>query len=144
MTKRLTQLGAILAGFALAAAIPALAVEIKSLRGPNGVTGSVKAPQIHKPRTAARIPRTFRTQPPLIPHSVDKHQINLRANRCIACHDRAVHTEHQAPAISRSHYIRRDGSEGISISKTRYFCTQCHVPQLDARPLVGNTFKGVK
>jgi len=144
MNKRLTYVGAILAGFALAAAIPVLAEEIKSLRGPSGVGGVVKAPQIHKPRTEARIPRTFRTQPPLIPHSVDKHQINLKTNRCLGCHDRAVNVANQAPAISRSHYIRRDGSEGISISKTRYFCTQCHVPQLDARPLVGNTFKGVK
>ncbi len=23
----------------------------------------------------------------------------------------------------------------------RYFCTQCHVPQTDAKPLVENTFK---
>ena len=144
MTKRLTYMGAILAGFTLAAAIPVLAEGVKSLRGPNGVGGAMKAPQIYKPRTASRIPRTFRTQPPLIPHSVDKHQINLRTNRCIACHDRAVHAKHQAPAISRSHYIRRDGSEGISISKTRYFCTQCHVPQVNARPLVGNSFRGVK
>jgi len=144
MTKRLTYMGAILAGFALAAAIPVLAEEIKSLRGPNGMGSATKAPKIYKPETASRIPRTFRTQPPLIPHSVDKHQINLTANRCISCHDRAVHAEQQAPAISRSHYIRRDGSEGISISKTRYFCTQCHVPQVNARPLIGNTFRGVK
>ncbi|MDH3233756.1 MAG: nitrate reductase cytochrome c-type subunit [Alphaproteobacteria bacterium] len=144
MKNGFSYLAAILAGLALAAAIPVMAEEIKSLRGANGVAGTSKAPQLHKPSTASRFPRTFRTQPPLIPHSVDKHQINLKANRCIACHDRAVHVEQQAPAISRSHYIRRDGSEGISISKTRYFCTQCHVPQLNAPPLVGNTFKGVK
>jgi cytochrome c-type protein NapB len=26
------------------------------------------------------------------------------------------------------------------VSRRRYFCTQCHVPQTDARPLVGNSF----
>ena len=27
------------------------------------------------------------------------------------------------------------------MSPRRYFCNQCHVPQSDAKPLVGNTFK---
>ena len=144
MTKRATTIIAAFAVAALTAALPALAEQVKSLRGPNGMTETIKAPRIHKPETAARIPRTFRTQPPLVPHTIDKHQINLKTNRCLACHDRAVNVQHQAPAISRSHYIRRDGSEGISISKTRYFCNQCHVPQVNARPLVENTFKGVK
>ena len=144
MKNGLSYLAAMLAGLALAAAIPVMAEEVKSLRGAGGVTGAKKAPQIYKPRTASRIPRTFRTQPPMIPHSVAKHQINLKTNRCLSCHDRAVHAEQQTPAISRSHYIRRDGTEGIEISKTRYFCTQCHAPQMNAKPLIRNTFRGVK
>ncbi|MFV7791583.1 nitrate reductase cytochrome c-type subunit, partial [Aliarcobacter lanthieri] len=27
------------------------------------------------------------------------------------------------------------------ISDSRFNCTQCHVPQSDAKPLVGNSFK---
>jgi nitrate reductase (cytochrome), electron transfer subunit len=30
------------------------------------------------------------------------------------------------------------------LSPRRYFCTQCHVPQADAKPLVGNTFLSVE
>ena len=30
-----------------------------------------------------------------------------------------------------------------NVSARRYFCTQCHVPQADAQPLVENTFKPV-
>jgi cytochrome c-type protein NapB len=26
------------------------------------------------------------------------------------------------------------------VSPRRYFCTECHVPQADVEPLVGNTF----
>jgi cytochrome c-type protein NapB len=144
MKNGVSYLMAALAGLVVAMAIPVLAEEVKSLRGPNDPRETVKAPRIYQPRTASRIPRTFRTQPPLIPHTVDKHRVNLKSNRCLSCHDRAVNAEHQAPAISRSHYIRRNGTEGISISKTRYFCTQCHVPQTNAGPLVGNTFRGVK
>ena len=144
MNNRIPYLAAALAGVILVLALPAMAEVVKSLRGPHDIRGAVKAPRIFKPTTESRIPRTFRTQPPLIPHSVNKHRIDLRSNKCLSCHDRAVNTTHQAPAISRSHYIRRDGSEGISISKTRYFCTQCHVGQLNAGPLTGNTFRGVK
>ncbi|EEZ41609.1 putative periplasmic nitrate reductase,cytochrome c-type protein [Photobacterium damselae subsp. damselae CIP 102761] len=30
------------------------------------------------------------------------------------------------------------------VSPSRYFCQQCHVPQVDAKPLVGNQFKRVE
>lgn len=144
MNIRIPYVASVLAGVFLMVAGSAISETVKSLRGPNAVSDTVKAPRIYKPQTESRIPRTFRTQPPLVPHAVTKHRIDLRSNRCLGCHDRAVNTEHQAPAISRSHYIRRNGTEGISISKTRYFCTQCHVPQLNAKSLVGNTFRGVK
>ncbi len=41
---------------------------------------------------------------------------------------------------SVTHFRNRDGQELDNISPRRYFCTQCHVPQTDAKPLVGNTF----
>jgi cytochrome c-type protein NapB len=43
--------------------------------------------------------------------------------------------------IGISHYLTRDNVTLGSLSPRRYFCTQCHVPQADTKPLVGNTFK---
>ena len=43
--------------------------------------------------------------------------------------------------IGVSHYLTRDNVTLGSLSPRRYFCTQCHVPQADTKPLVGNTFK---
>jgi cytochrome c-type protein NapB len=40
-------------------------------------------------------------------------------------------------AVSVSHYMDRDGNFLAEISPRRYFCEQCHVPQVDAKPLVG-------
>lgn len=46
--------------------------------------------------------------------------------------------------MAKSHYLDRDGKELPNISTQRYFCLQCHVPQYDAPPLVGNSFQGPK
>ena len=36
--------------------------------------------------------------------------------------------------------MNRDGNFLAEISPRRYFCNQCHVTQVDAEPLVENTF----
>ena len=47
-----------------------------------------------------------------------------------------------AASIGQVHRARtRDGQELDNISPRRYFCTQCHVAQTDAKPLVENGFK---
>ena len=46
-----------------------------------------------------------------------------------------------ATKISLTHFRTRDGVEMSSVSPLRYFCNQCHVPQSEAKPLIGNTFK---
>ncbi|MBL8436728.1 MAG: nitrate reductase cytochrome c-type subunit, partial [Zoogloeaceae bacterium] len=46
-----------------------------------------------------------------------------------------------ATKVSLTHFKNREGQELSNISPRRYFCTQCHVPQTDAKPLVGNSFK---
>ena len=38
----------------------------------------------------------------------------------------------------------RDNNVLADVSPRRYFCTQCHVPQADAKPLVGNSFVDVE
>ena len=43
--------------------------------------------------------------------------------------------------ISVTHFMNRDGQVLADVTPRRYFCTECHVPQTDAKPLVDNTFE---
>ena len=45
-----------------------------------------------------------------------------------------------APRISPTHFMDSDGKVGAEVAPRRYFCLQCHVPQADTAPIVGNTF----
>lgn len=87
-----------------------------------------------------RLPRNYRQQPPLIPHGIAKYQVDLRANECLACHDWTNAGERNAPTLSMTHYMDRDGNQLDSVAGTRWFCNQCHVPQADAPALVDNDF----
>ena len=87
--------------------------------------------------------RNYPEQPPLIPHKIDGYQVDLRANKCMTCHSRKAVGESQAPMVSITHFMDRDGQFLASISPRRYFCNQCHVPQHQVRPSVGNTFVDV-
>ena len=90
------------------------------------------------------IPRDYVQQPPLIPHKTDGYVINLKSNKCLTCHSWANYKKSGATKVSQTHFSDRDGNVLSNISSRRYFCTQCHVPQVDARPLVENTFKPVE
>jgi cytochrome c-type protein NapB len=87
--------------------------------------------------------RAYPDQPPTIPHAIDGYQIDKNSNRCLLCHSRSNAATFQAPMVSVTHFIDRDGQVLASVSPRRYFCTQCHVVQTDAKPLVGNTFRDV-
>lgn len=100
------------------------------------------APQNTKQSTPARgFGRSYRQQPPLIPHKVSNYQITTSNNACMGCHDWPGHVEAKAPKVSETHYVDRQGARLDQIAGTRYFCMQCHVPQQDAEPLVENTFE---
>lgn len=88
-----------------------------------------------------RMQRNYRQQPPLIPHSIDQYQIDLRTNQCLTCHDWTKAGDRDAPTLSMTHYLDRDGNELDYIAGTRYFCNQCHVPQADVPELVENIFE---
>jgi len=45
--------------------------------------------------------------------------------------------------ISITHYMDRDGQALAAVSPRRYFCNQCHVPQKEVQPLVGNSFQNI-
>ena len=49
----------------------------------------------------------------------------------------------QPPLIPHAvdHYLDRDGNQLDTVAGTRWFCSQCHVPQADAPALIDNTFE---
>ena len=87
--------------------------------------------------------RAYPDQPPTIPHAIDGYQVDLNSNRCLLCHSRANAETFQAPMVSVTHFLDRDGQVLAAVSPRRYFCTQCHVVQTDAKPLVPSTFRDV-
>jgi len=87
--------------------------------------------------------RNYPMQPPTIPHKIDNYQTDLRTNKCLSCHSRKQTEDSQAPMISVTHYMDRDGNFLATVSPRRYFCKQCHVIQTEAKPLVGNDFKDI-
>ncbi|RLK03521.1 nitrate reductase cytochrome c-type subunit [Ruegeria conchae] len=112
---------------------------VNSLRGVE-VDEPAIVDQVHR-TVEGRMQRNYRQQPPLIPHSIEQYQIDLRTNQCLSCHDWTKAGERNAPTLSMTHYLDREGRELDQIAGTRYFCNQCHVPQADALPLVDNTFE---
>ena len=84
--------------------------------------------------------RAFAMQPPIIPHQIENYQVDRNFNKCMTCHGRDRVPESQAPMVSVTHFMDRDGNVRSEISPRRYFCTQCHVPQMDVKPPVDNTF----
>jgi nitrate reductase (cytochrome), electron transfer subunit len=112
-----------------------------ALRGSTPLNDEGPAPQITPMRnTAEREVRNYPEQPPVIPHSIDGYQIDLNSNKCLSCHARARTAESQAPMVSITHFMDRDGQFLASISPRRFFCTECHVPQNVTNPPVSNDF----
>lgn len=85
--------------------------------------------------------RNYPDQPPIIPHSIDGYQLSVNTNRCLSCHKRELTEGSGAPMISVTHYMTREGQMLADVSPRRYFCTACHVPQADVKPLIPNMFK---
>ena len=148
MTGRLpTFLRAAALGLAFAAILPAAGLVqaqgsggVKTLRE-EPLTDLGVAPEVSQLQTpAGGFGRAYRQQPPLIPHKIDQYQVTLDNNQCMDCHDWPANTRVNALKISETHYVDRQGVRLDKVSGTRYFCTQCHVPQADAKPLVGNVF----
>ena len=85
--------------------------------------------------------RAFAMQPPVIPHQIDGYQVDKNYNKCMTCHGRDRVADSQAPMVSVTHFTDRDGNFRAEISPRRYFCTQCHVPQMEVETPVANTFE---
>jgi len=131
----------LLAAALAAIATLALAQDLKSLRGDLGVADADRAPPIPAYREAGRFERAYRQQPPLVPHQTERYEVDLKVNQCLRCHDWPSNVRENAPKISETHYVDRQGKRLDQISPSRWFCTQCHVPQSDAKALVDNAFR---
>lgn len=119
----------------------ALAQQAAELVGPPDPTKTVPAEPLEDwVIDDIRKMRAYPEQPPIIPHSIEGYQLSVNANRCMTCHKREFTQGSGAPMISVTHYMNRDGQMLADVSPRRYFCTECHVPQADVEPLVGNTF----
>jgi cytochrome c-type protein NapB len=89
------------------------------------------------------IARNYFQQPPLVPHRVREYKITVRNNKCMSCHSWKNYKQARATKVSQTHFADRDGNAGSTLAARRYFCNQCHVPQIDAKPLVENSFAPV-
>ena len=92
----------------------------------------------------APIDRVYLDQPPLVSHAVDDYPITKDANKCMDCHSMETYKKEKATKVSKTHFEAADGKTLSNVSSRRHFCTQCHVPQVDAKPLVSNTFQRAK
>jgi cytochrome c-type protein NapB len=113
----------------------------EGLRGKAPLDQEPKAPRMATvENTDVKRGRAYTSQPPTIPHSIEKYEITRNVNFCMYCHSRVRNEEFGAPMVSATHYMDRDHDYLAEISPRRYFCTQCHVVQTDAQVPVDNTF----
>ena len=115
-------------------------VKVDALRGGTPLNSDNPVTNYRQERDHPVAERDFVQQPPLIPHTTSGYQITKNYNKCMDCHAWQKTKESGATKVSVTHFRTRDGVEIDSVSPRRYFCTQCHVAQSDAKPLVGNSY----
>ena len=117
---------------------------IANLRGASAIDAEPNAPRMAQVEDRdIKRRRNYPMQPPSIPHKIDGYQVDLNTNKCLSCHSRRRSEESQALMVSVTHYMDRDGNFLAEVSPRRYFCSQCHVVQTDAKPMVANTYEDV-
>lgn len=116
-------------------------VKLQALRGGTPLNQDNLPEGSRQERDGAPKDRDFVQQPPLVPHTTAGYQITKNFNKCMDCHAWQKTKESGATKVSVTHFRTREGVEVDNIAPRRYFCTQCHVPQTDAKPLVENTFQ---
>jgi cytochrome c-type protein NapB len=95
--------------------------------------------------SADALPALSVEEAPVIPHEIRSFErITIARNRCLRCHlipeqiGQAV-DEGEATPIPANHFLRLpEGDQKAQLDGGRWVCTQCHVGQADAPPLVGN------
>ncbi|WP_027327273.1 nitrate reductase cytochrome c-type subunit [Helicobacter pametensis] len=88
--------------------------------------------------------RAYENAPPMIPHDIEGlTDFTQSTNACLDCHSVEVAQDMGATPVPKSHLYDLRNSKSITegIADSRWNCTQCHAPQAQLKPLVGNTFK---
>jgi cytochrome c-type protein NapB len=142
---KLKALIALVTALLLASGNAVAANGIKSLRGSVGIDQEVSADDMKRvQQEVPPIDREYVQQPPLIPHTIRNYTINLHNNKCLDCHSWQNYRDFDATKISQTHFTDSMGIDLADVSPRRYFCTQCHVTQVDAQPLIENAFVKVR
>lgn len=123
-----------------------LAAPPQSLRGVDAAAADpafTESTMIGKrPGTQVGYTRTYSTQPPLIPHAVENFdEVTLTDHQCVECHGPANAKKKNAPPLSDKH-LSGGSPTSANAAGARHACVMCHVQQSDAKPLVGNAFRG--
>jgi cytochrome c-type protein NapB len=139
MNKSLVLGGVLLVGLLGSAMLHA--EDVVSLRGDHDIWDASASAEVKHWQDRDPIPRDYVQQPPMVPHTVEGYTVNLKVNKCLTCHSWTNYKQNKATKISQTHFADREGNDLANVSARRYFCTQCHAPQADARPLVENNFK---
>jgi cytochrome c-type protein NapB len=100
-----------------------------------------------KPGKNDWLPRAWEGAPPQIPHRIEMYlPVVADDNQCLDCHDvpkfidQPKNTDRSRKSKSpmpRDHYANADMED---VAGARFNCTQCHVPQSNAAPLVESTY----
>jgi cytochrome c-type protein NapB len=116
-----------------------------TLRGENPLDANAEPFERRKQETMdGGFEKSWKQQPPSIPHKIDKDEITLQVNTCLRCHDTANFEKEKAPKVGDSHFITAEGATSDKLDSRRYFCNQCHATQLKVEPLIENIFETVK
>lgn len=107
--------------------------------------------------------RTMTNQPPMISHSMSGvDRITLTENQCLICHSivnqekkptvklgdvsfKVADIRKKSTKVSDAHMTQVDvqgGGKQSVLDMRHWQCDSCHVPQVDANPLVATTFTG--
>jgi nitrate reductase (cytochrome), electron transfer subunit len=120
----------------------AVGADLDGIRGTTPITAEPAVPPLSPDVADNELrPRSSHEQPPVIPHPVRDYRIDASINECLSCHGRTRTAQFPAAPISIAHYVDRSGRVSDSLAPGRYFCTQCHVPQTEASPLIDNRYE---
>lgn len=97
-----------------------------------------------EPGKSKKFERAFENSPPLIPHDLTGMlPIAETNNICLSCHMPEHARGLGATPIPKSHFVKLSTGKdlGSKLDGERYFCMECHVPQVNIPEPIKNTFK---
>lgn len=141
MIKKITMMIVFIATIGISLNAISETTAVTSLRGATDIDEDSSAPTAKKyKKDEEPLARDYVQQPPLIPHKIKNYRINIKSNKCMSCHSWSNYRQAGATKISQTHFESRNKNVLANVSARRYFCTQCHVPQVNDKPLVENNF----